>query len=110
MPTTKSGQSSGEQELLPCPFCGAAAEAVDPGYERSKVRCSNPDKEWCVGAEVSATPFQWNTRCQPAPADVKRLARDIITWLRFVPDVSIPDCCEQHAIDNILEALTKKEE
>ena len=40
-----------------------------------------------------------------ARSAAEKVARDIITWLRFVPDVSIPDCCEQHAVDNILEAL-----
>lgn len=36
------------------------------------------------------------------------VAKNVLTWLRFVPDVVIPECCEQHAIDNVLEALSVK--
>jgi hypothetical protein len=62
-----------QERLLSCPFCGGPAEQIDPGFQRSRVRCANKTATWCAGAEVSAEPAQWNTRAI-SPAAEQRVA------------------------------------
>jgi hypothetical protein len=74
-----SSQSGGEQELLPCPFCGTAVTEQKINPHRGWIGCDDCNIGIALNypyGEVERA--AWNTRYQPnQPADIKRLANEI---------------------------------
>jgi hypothetical protein len=52
-----------EQQLLPCPFCGAPAEVEKMGDDSEAISCSDAE---CCATVLCCDAEQWNRRTPPA--------------------------------------------
>lgn len=78
------------EELLPCPFCGSAAEQGND-YEKDSAACLNKN---CAGSTVECLDSDWNTR---ANAGDWNAVREVIIMLRARGWVYISEAADKLA-------------
>lgn len=98
-----------EQELQPCPFCGADAELIhaSPSSTFSENPCCSCENSCSEGVDIET----WNTRPleDQLRAENKKLCEDIDQIARFYESLGLDDVCADLAAKRLRNVLRESE-